>query len=104
VILPFPVEEGVFISDHINIYTKLLVDLSNLNVVIDDEDKVLILLSYLSDEGNETFVFTLINGRTSLSYKDVTTALMNLELRRNNEESFASTSNRGIGCGKSSPN
>ena len=85
VTLPFPVEEGVFISDHINIYTKLLVDLSNLNVVIDDEDKVLILLSYLSDEGYETFVFTLINGRTSLSYKDVTTALMNLELRRNNE-------------------
>jgi len=42
--------------------------------VIDDEDKALILLSSLPDEGYETFVPTLINGRTSLSYSEVTTA------------------------------
>jgi len=42
--------------------------LANLDVVIDDEDKALILLSSLPDEGYETFVYTLINGRTSLNY------------------------------------
>ena len=84
--LPFLVEEESFISDHINTYTKLLVDLVNVNVVIEDEDKVLILLSFLSNKRCETFVLTLINGRTSFSYIEETTALVNLELRRNNKE------------------
>ena len=57
---------------------KLLANLANLDVVIDDEDKALILLSSLPNEGNETFVLTLINGRISLSYSEVTTALVNL--------------------------
>ena len=74
------------ISDHINIYTKLLADLTNLDVVTDDEDKALILLSSLPNEGYETFVLTLINGRISLNYKEVTTALVNLELRRKDKE------------------
>ena len=57
-----------------------------MNVVIDDEDKILILLSSLPDEGYETFVLTLINGRTFLSYSEVTTALVNLELRMKDNE------------------
>ena len=69
------------ISDHINTYTKLLVDLANVDVVIEEEDKVLILLSSLLDEGYETFVLTSINGRTSFSYAMITMALVNLELR-----------------------
>ena len=59
-----------------------------MDVVIDDEKKALILLSSLPDEGYETFVLILINRRTSLSYSEVTTALVNLELRRNNKESL----------------
>ena len=60
--------------------------------MIEDEDKALMMLSSLPDEGYEIFVFTLINGRISLSYKEVTTALVNLELRRKNKESFDNTS------------
>jgi len=41
----------VSISNHINNYTKLFADLANVDVVIDDEDKVLILLSSLPVEG-----------------------------------------------------
>jgi len=88
----FPVEEGGSISDHINTYTKLLADLANVNVVIDEENKALILLNSLPDEGYETFVCTLINGRTSLSYSEVTTALVNLELRRKDKEFLGGTS------------
>jgi len=58
---------------------KLFADLTNLDIVIENEDKALILLSYLPDEGYETFVLTLINGRTFLSYNEVTTALVNIE-------------------------
>jgi len=78
----FQLKRGTFISDHINIYTKFLADLTNLNVVIVDEDKALILLSSLPDEGYETFVLTLINERISLSYSEMTTALVNIELRK----------------------
>ena len=45
----FQFKGEIFISDHINNYTKLRVDLTTLDVVIEDEDKVLILLSSLPD-------------------------------------------------------
>jgi len=35
----FQLKGRIFISDHINNYTKLLADLTNLNVVIENEDK-----------------------------------------------------------------
>ena len=89
--LSFSVEKGVSISDHINIYMKLLADLANMDVVIEEGDKALILLSYLLDEGYEIFVLTLINERTSLSYAKVTTALVNLELIQKDKESFSGT-------------
>ena len=73
-----------------NNYTKLPADLANVDVVI--EDKVLILLSSLSDEDYETFVLTLINGKQSLSYNEVSSALINHELRRKDKESSNSTS------------
>ena len=43
----FKLKGEISISDHINNYTKLLADLTNLDVVIKDEDKALILLSSL---------------------------------------------------------
>jgi len=60
------------------------------DVVIKDEDKVLILLSTLPDEGYETFILNLINGRTFFSYSEVTNALVNLELRRKDNKSSSS--------------
>jgi len=83
---------------------KLLADLANVDVLIDDEDKALILLSSLPDEGYETFVLTLINGRTSLSYVVVTTALVNLELRRKDKEPFNGISAEVLTVRERSPN
>jgi len=76
----------ISLSDHINNYTKLLADLTNLDVVIEDEDKALILLSSFPDEEYEIFMLTLINVRTSVSYSEVTAALVNFELRRKDKE------------------
>ena len=100
----FQLKRGTSISDHINIYMKLLAE-TNLDVVIEDEDKMLILLSSLSDKGYETFVLTLINERTPLSYSEVITALVNLELRRKDKESSSSgTSAEVVTARGSSPN
>ena len=54
-----------------NSYTKLLTDLLNVNVEIDEEDKTVILLNSLPEEEYETFTLTLINGRKSLNYNEV---------------------------------
>jgi len=67
-----------------NNYTKLLTDLANMDVVIEEEDKVFIL----HNEGYETFALTLINGKHSLDYHDVSSSLVNHELRREDKESF----------------
>ena len=84
---------------------KLLVDLVNLDAVIEDEDKALILLNSLPNEGYETFVLSLINGRTSLSYNEVTTAHINLELRRKEQKcSTSDTSAEVLTARRSSPN
>jgi len=52
----FQLKRELSINDHINSYTKLLADLTILNVVTEDEDRALILLSSLPDEGYETSV------------------------------------------------
>jgi len=62
-----------------NSYTKLLTDLVNANVEIDEEDKAVILLNSLPEEEYVTFTLTLINGRKSLNYNDVSAALVNYE-------------------------
>ena len=53
-------KRGILIGEHMNNYMKLLADLANVDLVIEKEDKVLILLSSLSDEKYETFILTLI--------------------------------------------
>ena len=54
---------GIFISEHMSKYTKFLTDLVNVDEVIKDEDKALVLLSSLPDDDYETSVLTLINGK-----------------------------------------
>ena len=87
----FQLKKRIFIGDHMNNYTKLLADLTNMDEVIKGEDKALIFLSSLSDEKYETFVVSLINGKASLSYNDVSTALVSLEVRKDKEFSFSNT-------------
>lgn len=41
-------EEGISITDHIDIFNKIILDLQDLNVKIDDEDKAMNLLCSLS--------------------------------------------------------
>ena len=45
----FKLKKRISIGEHMNNYTNLLADLSNVNEVIKDEDKVLILLSFFSN-------------------------------------------------------
>ena len=53
-----------------------------MDVEIDEEDKAVILLNSLPEEEYETFTLTLINGRKSLNYNEMSAALVNYEVRR----------------------
>ena len=75
----FQLKKGVSINEHMNNYTKLLIDLANVDVKIKENDKALILLNSLPDEKYETFTLTLINGKQVLNYSDVLAALVNYE-------------------------
>ena len=74
-----------------NNYTKLLTDLANVDEIIKDKGKALILSSFPDNE-YATFVLTFINGKSPLSYDEVSTTLMNYELRKKDKESSISTS------------
>ena len=78
----FQMQRGCSINEHLNRYTKLLTDLVNVDVEIDEENKAVILLNSLPQEEYETFTLTLINGRKSLSYGEVSAALVSYEVRR----------------------
>jgi len=56
-------KRGLAIDEHIYNYTKLLTDLINVDVSIEEEENALILLNSLPDEEYETFVQILINGK-----------------------------------------
>ena len=62
----FQLKRGLFIDVHMN-YTKLLTDLVNVDVSIEEEDKTLILINVLPDEEYETFTLTLINDKQTLN-------------------------------------
>ena len=50
----FQMKRGLSIDEHMKNYTKLLTDLPNMGVKIDEEDKAVILLNSLPDEEYET--------------------------------------------------
>jgi len=89
----FQLKKGLSIAEHMNNYTKFLINLVNVDMNIEEEKKALILLNSLPDEEYKTFVLTLINEKQSLNYNDVLAALINYEVRRKNKQSsFSSTS------------
>ena len=78
----FQMQIGCSINKHLNRYMKLLTDLVNVDVEIDEEEKTVILLNSLPREEYETFTLTLINERKSLNYNEVSAALVSYEVRR----------------------
>jgi len=71
--------------------TKLLTDLANVDKMIKEEENLLIMLIYLLDDEYETFILILINDKLSLSYYEVSAALVNHESKRKDKESSSIT-------------
>lgn len=55
-----------------------------MEIVIEEDDKALIILCSLPDVEYKMFVLTFINRKSTLRYSEVITALVNHELRKGN--------------------
>ncbi|KAH9680700.1 hypothetical protein KPL71_026653 [Citrus sinensis] len=77
----FSMKEGTAMRDHVDEFNKLILDLENVNVMLEDEDRALILLSSLPDS-YEHFVDTLLYGRQTLTLKYVKNALESKDLKK----------------------
>ena len=73
-------EEGTPLSYHLDEFNKILMDLKNIDIQIDDEDQALILLCSLP-EFFDNFVNSMLYGRDTISLVDVKSSLTSMELR-----------------------
>ena len=79
----FQMAPGKTIGDHLDDFNKIILDLENIEVKVDDEDQ--------DDEDHslpeqyENFVDTMLYGRESLTLEEVQSALMSKELKRKSE-------------------
>nr|GEV74638.1 retrovirus-related Pol polyprotein from transposon TNT 1-94 [Tanacetum cinerariifolium] len=66
---------GIKLGDHIDEFNKLILDLANIDIEIEDEDQPLMLLTTLP-LSYENFMETLLYGRESLTMEDVLATLI----------------------------
>ncbi|GJR86957.1 retrovirus-related pol polyprotein from transposon TNT 1-94 [Tanacetum coccineum] len=72
---------GKKLSEHIDEFNKLIGDLANIDVDINDEDQVLMLLTSLPSS-YDNFVETLLYGRESPTLEDVLSIINSRELKK----------------------
>ena len=79
-------KSAVSMHDHLSRFEKLLVDLKNLDEVIKDEVKTMILLYSLPEEYSH-FMTALLYRKSVIIFKDICTIFTNLEILNNDKHS-----------------
>ncbi|KAJ0844964.1 putative RNA-directed DNA polymerase [Helianthus annuus] len=80
----FQMTSGKSLEDHIDEFNKIILDLENIEVEIDEEDRAIIFLSSLP-VSYEHFVDTMMFGRESLTMEEVVSAMNSKELQKKGE-------------------
>ena len=90
-------KEGTPISDHLNVFNRIVIDLKNIECKVEDEDQALILLCSLPPSF-EHFVNTMLYGfgRDSISIDDVKDALNFNELKKKVSKNWGNNQADGI--------
>ena len=82
------------VGEQLDLFNKLILDLENIDVTIDDEDQALLLLCSLPKSYSH-FKETLLFGRDYVSLDEVQAALNSKELNERKEKK-SSTSGEGL--------
>lgn len=72
------IKEGTSLATYVDAFNKIILDLEDINVKIEDENKVIIFISFLPPS-YEHFVDTLMYGRQTLTMQDVKEVLSSKE-------------------------
>ncbi|KAJ8626068.1 hypothetical protein MRB53_019375 [Persea americana] len=91
----FEYRQGIFMSEHLDDFNKIIADLMNIDVKIDDKDKALLLLNSLPNNYDH-FTHTLINGKTEVQYDVVSATLMNNEYRKKDKQAHRDSSSNAL--------
>ncbi|KAL7219791.1 hypothetical protein ACSBR2_012785 [Camellia fascicularis] len=91
----FDYKKGISMKEHLNNFNKILTDLKNLDVQIDDEDKALLLLNSLPDT-YDYLTITLLYGKEKIKYVDVSNALVNNEFRRKDKSANRDSASKAL--------
>ena len=78
-------------AEHFDDFNKIITNLLNLDVKIDDEDEALLLLDSLP-KSYEFLVTTLLHGAYDIYFEDVSNALINNDVRKKNKEAYQDSS------------
>ena len=73
-------QECMPFCDHLDDFNKIILDLKNIDIKVDDDDQALILLCSLPDLF-DNFVNSMMYSRDTISLVDVKFALNSMELR-----------------------
>ena len=74
-------EEGTSLSQHLDYFNSIIMDLNNIDVKIDDEDQALIVLCCLP-LSYESFVENMLYGHDEITLDEVKTTLGLNKLRK----------------------
>ena len=79
--------EGTVVLEHLNFFNKVISELLDVDVKIDEEDKTLILLSLLP-QPYDHIITTMLYGKETLILEEVMSSLLSNEIRKmsNQEE------------------
>lgn len=81
----FKMQLGKGVEDHLDDFNKIILDLENIDIKIEDEDQAIIVLNSLPTESYEQFVDAMMYGRDILILEEVQSALMSKEVKRKAE-------------------
>jgi len=88
-------KEGMPLCDHLDEFNKILMDLKNIDVQVDDEDQALILLYSIPDLFNN-FVNSTLYDRDTISLADIKSTLNSMELRTRLNEKCSNNQAEGL--------